>query len=307
MPKIRKWTLEKIEKLIVEGYGQGEGKDYKPWIQIGDFSSQGRGARILGHKTGRVHHFLSDLESNYYYQVIWSESVVDIREQYPLLPLHETGGIAEELGIVHPRTPGATCNSPMTTDFLITVCEQDRLHLEARFVKYSKDLSDPRVQEKLIIEKRYWENREVPFKIVTENSVNKEKVGNIADYYLPNRKEAMKITGSDTIEGAAESLSKFFRHVIIKLDREGCLLKSGEKIQLIPSLPHVVNVDSTGAGDAFMSEFLFGLYHHYDVEDCIRCGNVMGSVCVSQVGCITGSLTERELLQKFEEYYNYRP
>lgn len=179
VPRIRKWTPDKIEKLIQQGYGQGEGKDYKPWIQIGDFSSKGRGSRIPGHKTGRVHHFLSDLESNYYHNVVWPDPVIDVREQYPLLPISETEEIAEELGIAHPKAPGSGISIPMTTDFLITVRNQNGTHLEARFVKYSKDLTNPRVQEKLTIEKCYWERRGVPFKIVTENNIHMEKVKSI--------------------------------------------------------------------------------------------------------------------------------
>ena len=193
MPRIRKWTSEKIEKLIQEGYGQGEGKDYKPWIQIGDFSSKGRGSRILGHKTGRVHHFFSDLESNYYYNVIWSDSVIDVREQFPLLPLSETEEIAEVLGIAHPKVPGSGISIPMTTDFLITVRNQNGTHLEARFVKYSKDLTNPRVQEKLTIEKTYWERRGVPFKIVTEHSIHMEKVKSISGKSKETGKERHQI------------------------------------------------------------------------------------------------------------------
>ena len=37
----------------------------------------------------------------------------------------------------------------------------------------------------------------------------------IADYYVPNQKEALKITGEITIENAAERLSEFLNDVII--------------------------------------------------------------------------------------------
>ena len=175
VPRIRKWTPEKVKKLIQDGYGQGEGKDDKSWIQIGDVSSKGRGSRIPGHKTGRVHHFLSDLESNYYYNVVWSDSVIDVREQYLLLPISETEEIAEELGIVHPKAPGSGINIPMTTDFLITVRNQNGTHLEAWFVKYSKDLTNPRVQENSQL-KNLIGSDDAPFKIVTENSIHMKEV-----------------------------------------------------------------------------------------------------------------------------------
>jgi hypothetical protein len=43
MPRgIRKWTEELIARRIREGYGDGEGALYKPWISTAEFSSQGR-------------------------------------------------------------------------------------------------------------------------------------------------------------------------------------------------------------------------------------------------------------------------
>ena len=60
---------------------------------------------IKRYKTGRQHEFLSDLERNYFYLTEFSDAVLDIREQFPLLPQEETIVIAEELGIKHPADP----------------------------------------------------------------------------------------------------------------------------------------------------------------------------------------------------------
>lgn len=97
--KTLKLTEEKIQILLSTGRGQGEDADYIPWLQIGDFSSQGRSHRIQDHRTGRIHHLFSDLEADYYYILAWADAVKDIREQYPLLPVSETERIAETLGI----------------------------------------------------------------------------------------------------------------------------------------------------------------------------------------------------------------
>lgn len=129
-----------------------------------------------------------------------------------------------------------------------------------------------------------------------ELSIEKyEEYLEIADYYIPNQKEALKITGESTLEGAAEKLSKYFRDVIIKLDRDGCMLKNEKGIQIIPSMKGVKAVDSTGAGDAFMSGFMYGVYHGYPVEQCIRFGNVTGGTCVQAMGCLTKYVREKEL------------
>lgn len=70
----------------------------------------------------------------------------------------------------------------MTTDFLLTVCSSDSdpaPHLEARYVKYEKDLINKRTCEKLQIERAFWTAHNVPFKIVTERSIDLVKAKNI--------------------------------------------------------------------------------------------------------------------------------
>ena len=79
-----RWTEKKIEQLQLEGYGAGIGADYKPWIEVTDFSSKGRSRRVASAKTGRVHHLFSDVEYGLFLAAEWSRSVVDIREQFPL-------------------------------------------------------------------------------------------------------------------------------------------------------------------------------------------------------------------------------
>lgn len=119
----------------------------------------------------------------------------------------------------------------------------------------------------------------------------------IADFYLPNQKEALKITGTDSVEAAAKVLSRYFENVIIKLDKDGCMLQTAEGTQFIPSMKGVKAVDSTGAGDAFMSGFMYGLYHGYPLDQCIRFGNVTGGTCVQGIGCLTKYVNEQQLLE----------
>ena len=120
-----------------------------------------------------------------------------------------------------------------------------------------------------------------------------------ADYYLPNRREALKMTGTASVDEAAEVLSHYFEHVIIKVDSEGCLIRDAEGTRVIPPLRGIEAVDATGAGDAFLSGFTYGVYHGYSVDDCVRFGNITGGTCVQAYGCLTKTLTESELLSTF--------
>ncbi|WP_343250388.1 carbohydrate kinase family protein [Diplocloster hominis] len=118
-----------------------------------------------------------------------------------------------------------------------------------------------------------------------------------ADFYTPNRKEALKITGTGNLKDAAEVLGCFFEQVIIKLDEDGCMIKDRAGTRIIPPLPGVRPVDATGAGDAFLSGFLFGLYEGYPLDDCVLFGNITGGTCVRSVGCLSSYVNREELLR----------
>lgn len=77
------WNENKYNRFVNEGRGQGVGKEYKPWLTIQDFPSMGRVSRILGWKSGRIHHLFSDLQARYFYMLEWEDTVTDIREHFP--------------------------------------------------------------------------------------------------------------------------------------------------------------------------------------------------------------------------------
>lgn len=122
-----------------------------------------------------------------------------------------------------------------------------------------------------------------------------------ADYWTANRQEALKFTGCKTIADAARALRKWLKTPIIKLDSSGCLVYDGEE-KTIPAIVEFTHVDSTGAGDAFLAGFIYGLYHGRKVEDAALMGNITGGICVSAKGALTAYVDERELLRLFEKY-----
>lgn len=176
----REMTEKRIEKLVKEGRGQGVGEEYKPWILIQDVPSKGRATRLKGIKSNRQHEFLSDMERDYFYILEYSNEVIDIREQFPLLPLEETLLIAKELGIKHPEDPKTNEPIVMTTDFLVTIKDNGRGKDVARTIKNTDELMKERTIEKFEIERKYWERREICWGIVTENEINKILAQNIS-------------------------------------------------------------------------------------------------------------------------------
>lgn len=166
--------------MIKEGRGTGIGNEYIPWLKIQDVPSLGRATRLKGIKTGRQHEFLSDMERNYFYILEYADNVVDIREQFPLLPLEETILIANELGVNHPKHPETGEFIVMTTDFLLTVDGEDKMLERARTIKAKDDLLDKRVIEKFEIERVYWSKKGIDWGIVTEEEIDKAMAHNIS-------------------------------------------------------------------------------------------------------------------------------
>lgn len=199
----------KMEKWIKEGRGSGIGADYKPWLQIQDVSSLGRSTRLKGIKTKRQHEFLSDLERNYFYLAEYSDFVIDIREQFPLLPLEETIVIAEELGIKHPTDPKNGEPIVMTTDFLLSIDIGQGVFEVAQTIKMKDELLKERVLEKFEIEREYWQRRNIDWGIVTEEEIPKTMARNISyihDYYDIRDYDVFQEISSQHIEDLSMSL-----------------------------------------------------------------------------------------------------
>ena len=110
-----------------------------------------------------------------FYLLDWSEQTMDIREQFPLSELEEAIKIADSLGIRYPFDRKSGFPYVLTSDVLITTGQGT----VARSVKLTKDLDNPRVCEKLEIERRYWKRKGIEWRLVTENQISRAKARNI--------------------------------------------------------------------------------------------------------------------------------
>ncbi len=99
MSKAKRKSFDEVLAHHRRGDGQGEGATFRPYLHVRDVPSQGRSAIDLGIKTGRLHHYLSDIEYAYFLLAEFSIFVRAIREQYALLPWNETLKIALSYGI----------------------------------------------------------------------------------------------------------------------------------------------------------------------------------------------------------------
>lgn len=172
-------TQAQINKRIKEGRGAGTGAQYKSFIYTYEVSSSGRSQRLPSTTAGRMHHLLSDLELAVFLILDWHNQVSDIREQFPLR-VADTIRIAEELGIAHRKYNGV--HQVLSSDFLVNFCRPDEPQVALQ-VKYSHDLDKPGTLERLMIEKRYWESKGIPWYVVTEKEIPKTVLTNIQWLY----------------------------------------------------------------------------------------------------------------------------
>lgn len=125
----------------------------------------------------------------------------------------------------------------------------------------------------------------------------------LADYYTPNRKEALKISGKSTPEDAARALKKYFEKVVVKVDADGCLGIDKDEEFFVKSVDEFKNIDSTGAGDAFLAGFMYGLFYDKELKECIEFGNITGGKAVTQVGALSAYVNEKELIEIKNKLY----
>lgn len=182
--KRRNITDGDARKWITKGFGQGEGDGYSPWAKVRDVPSLGRSTRVAALRHKRIHHLYSDGETSHFLQADFAKGVTEIREQFALLPREETVEIAEALGYRHPTYPGTRVPIVMTSDlfvirdhlqggpFVLSVKREEALRPDAKGLK--------RALEKLQVEKRYWDRRSVPWRLVTQLHFDAVQIRNLA-------------------------------------------------------------------------------------------------------------------------------
>lgn len=233
-------TEADIARYIKEGYGQGEGSSYKSWIRVQDVPSMGRSRKVVGIKSGRVHHFLSDLEYAYFLLLEFSDEVVDIREQYPLFATVRARDVAADMGIQYPVFYGTQVPFVLTSDFVVTLRGPDeRKRLAIRTCKYASDLSDPNKYqgtiEKLDLERALWADQgQDDWKIVTEDLIN--------PIFKDNLEWLHKSNLTNRVELESQLLERFIEIMVSESDGARTLSSIVRSASVAVGMPYRVGV-----------------------------------------------------------------
>lgn len=110
------------------------------------------------------------------------------------------------------------------------------------------------------------------------------------DIFMPSEREARLLTDCEDMRKAADIFHQMgAKVVIIKLGSKGCLLSQSEKKREFSAYNAKV-VDTTGAGDAFVSGFIASYARAMKIDDCVKIALAAGAVCVGKMGA-SGTLS----------------
>ncbi|MHA1819968.1 MAG: carbohydrate kinase family protein [Promethearchaeota archaeon] len=120
-----------------------------------------------------------------------------------------------------------------------------------------------------------------------------------SDYLSLNNEELAELTGeSTTIKGIKKVLSWGIKKVAVTLGNRGSRLCDGEK--LVESGVYNVEIsDTTGAGDAFASGFIYGIIKGFDLETSARYASAMAAFEIKGLGVRIGLPADTKELENF--------
>lgn len=122
--------------------------------------------------------------------------------------------------------------------------------------------------------------------------VNLEEAKKILEFKLEEKVEIKKL-----LKGL---LNLGPKNVVITDGKEGSCAYNGEvyyKLDCFPSKP----VEVTGAGDAFATAVLAGLFYGKELKEALRWGAANGSSVIEEVGPHNGQLTYEKMQKKLKE------
>ncbi len=103
------------------------------------------------------------------------------------------------------------------------------------------------------------------------------------DIFAPNIDEALRLTGTTTVDDALDALTELVDTVIIKRGCAGAtVVQDGQRFD-IAGIP-LAAVDTTGAGDCFNAGFIHGQLTGQQLPDCLAAANACGAAAITDMG-----------------------
>ncbi|MCG9970631.1 carbohydrate kinase family protein [Christiangramia crocea] len=120
------------------------------------------------------------------------------------------------------------------------------------------------------------------------------------DIFLPNEDELLMLTGQENQEVAIGKIKPFSNTIVIKLGKNGSrLINNKSDIKAAPYLNKKYK-DAIGAGDSFNAGFIQKFLEGASPEDCLKNGNLMGSLSTTCAGGTTAFSSKEHIEAQIE-------
>jgi sugar/nucleoside kinase (ribokinase family) len=119
------------------------------------------------------------------------------------------------------------------------------------------------------------------------------------DIVFANEEEAKAFTGKQP-EDAVSEIATMCKIAVVKVGKNGSLVKSGDKIFKIGAIPSKV-IDTTGAGDLFAAGFLYGVANSLSLEKCGNIGAVLAGNVIEVVGAKMADDTWKKIREQVKD------
>jgi sugar/nucleoside kinase (ribokinase family) len=103
------------------------------------------------------------------------------------------------------------------------------------------------------------------------------------DVFLPNEREAMKVTRTGDFDSAIAKLAEIVPTVVVKRGQQGAVAQRGKEKIKAPAV-RVDFVDPVGAGDSFDAGFLHQFVRGADLRTCLAFANRAGAFSTTRAG-----------------------
>ncbi|MGE5204199.1 MAG: carbohydrate kinase family protein [Chlamydiota bacterium] len=117
------------------------------------------------------------------------------------------------------------------------------------------------------------------------------------DIFLPNEREALRITGAANLEAAVDGLAQRVPVLAVKLGAQGGMARRGQE-EVRCAAAKVMPVDPVGAGDSFDAGFIYQCIKGADLAACLQYGNLAGALSTTMAGG-TEAFRDRPRVREF--------
>lgn len=104
------------------------------------------------------------------------------------------------------------------------------------------------------------------------------------DFFLPNEKELLCLTGQRDVEAAIDQLSGFANTIVVKKGLHGATAYADNGVLHADAYRNDHFVDAIGAGDSFNAGFINGFLNGHELPECLRLGNLAGAINTTAAG-----------------------